>query len=491
MKEFFQTTIRDINHRWHAQSGYREVLKLAFPLILSTGSITIQQFVDRMFLTWYSPEAIAAAAPGGIVSFTLQCLFIGTAAYVNTLVAQYFGAKQYDKIAQAVWQGIYFSFVAGIFFLSYIPLAKPIFNFAGHSPEVRALEIQYFKILCVGALPVFIIAAVSGFFGGRGETKIIMWVNILATAVNIVLDYLLIFGHLGLPRLGIKGAAIATVLAAYTSATVILLTMFKSRYRMKYATLKNNKFNFLLFRRLMHFGLPNGIHFMLELFGFTLFILLVGRFGTLELAATNIAFNINHIAFMPMIGVGMAVEIIVGQRLGENQPKLARYGTYSALHMTFLYIGTIAMTYVLFPKIYLLPFAAQADKSQFILIQRMTIILLYFVAFYSIFDTMNIIFACALKGAGDTRWVMIASVLLSWITMIIPIYLASVVYNWGLYVTWSFVTLYIVMLGIVFFLRFLGGKWESMRVIEEVPMGIKHNLPENLVLVQFKCNLKS
>ncbi len=480
--KFHQTTIINLNHRWHAESGYREVLKLAFPLILSTGSTTIQQFIDRMFLTWYSPEAIAAAAPGGIVSFTLQCLFIGTAAYVNTFVAQYFGAKQYDKIAQAVWQGIYFALTAGIFFLIYIPLAKPIFNFAGHETQVRVMEIEYFSILCFGALPAFIISAVSGFFGGRGETKIIMWVNILATAVNIILDYLLIFGHFGLPRLGIKGAAIATVIAGYTAAITIFLYMMKRKYRHEYATFKNHKFDWALFKRLMRFGLPNGFHFMLDLFGFTLFVLLVGRFGTLELAATNITFNINHIAFMPMIGIGMAVEIIVGQRLGENQPKLARFGTYSALHLTFLYMGTIALTYVVFPKIYLLPFAAQADPSQFILIQRMTITLLYFVAFYSIFDTMNIIFASALKGAGDTRWVMITAVIFSWLTLIIPTYLSSVVYNWGLYITWTFVTLYIMILGIVFLIRFLGGKWESMLVIEEVPMVVVHGLPENSVV---------
>ena len=477
--KLFQTTIKKFNQRWHAESGYREVLKLAFPLVLSTGSVSIQHFVDRMFLTWYSPQAIAASVPGGIVSFTLMCLFIGTAAYVNTFVAQYYGAKQYQQIAPAVWQGIYFALVSGILFLVFIPLAKPIFSLAGHEPGVQVFEVQYFRILCLGALPVFITSAVSGFFGGRGETWIIMWVNILATGVNIALDYLLIFGNCGLPRLGMKGAAIATITAGYTSATVIFLFMMRSRYRKRYATLKNNRFNFQLFKRLMRFGLPNGVHFMLDLLGFTLFILLVGRFGTLALAATNITFNINSIAFMPMIGVGIAVEIIVGQRLGENRPKLARYGTYSALHITFLYMGTIATTYLLFPKVYLLPFAAQADPQQFMLMQRMTMVLLYFVAFYSIFDTMNIIFANALKGAGDTKAVMIISVILSWLTMIVPSYFASVVYNWGLYVTWCFVTLYIMMLGIVFFIRFLGGKWESMRVIEEVPMVIVHSLPEN------------
>ncbi len=469
----------NFENRWHAESGYREVLKLAFPLILSTGSSTIQMFVDRMFLTWYSSEAIAAAVPGGIVAFTLQCLFIGTAAYVNTFVAQYYGAKQYDKIAAAVWQGIYFSIIAGVFFLAFIPLAKPIFNFAGHAPAVRELEIQYFSIICYGSLPVFLSSAVSGFFGGRGETKIIMWANMLATAVNIILDYGLIFGHFGLPRLGVRGAAIATVVAVYVSALVILAFMFKARYRETYATLKNHRFDFPLFKRLMRFGLPNGFHFMLDLFGFALFGLFVGRIGTLELAATNITFSINHIAFMPMIGIGMAVEIMVGQRLGENQPKLARYGTYSALHLTFLYMGIIASTYVLFPKIYLILFASQADPTQFLLIQKMIIVLLYFVAFYCTFDTINIIFASALKGAGDTRWVMITSVFLSWLTLIIPSYFGSVVYNWGLYVAWSFVTLYIMMLGIFFLMRFLGGKWEAMRVIEEAPMPEMHGLPEN------------
>ncbi len=286
----------NIYHRWHAESGYREVLKLAFPLILSTGSSTIQMFVDRMFLTWHSSEAIAAAAPGGIVSFTLQCLFIGTAAYVNTFVAQYYGAKQYDKIASAIWQGIYFALASGVFFLIFIPLAKPIFNFAGHAPEVRALEIQYFTILCFGALPTFISSAVSGFFGGRGETKIIMWVNVLATVVNIVFDYLLIFGHFGFPKWGMKGAAIATVMAAYVAAIAVVLCMMKTKYRQEFLTLKNHQFDLALFKRLMRFGLPNGFHFMLDLLGFTLFVLMVGRFGTLELAATTITFNINHIA---------------------------------------------------------------------------------------------------------------------------------------------------------------------------------------------------
>jgi len=473
--------VRALRHRWRAKSGYREVLKLALPLILSTSSISLQHFIDRMFLTWYSPEAIAASVPGGIMSYTLMCFFIGTAAYVNPFVAQYYGAKQRQQIAPVVWQGIYFSLFSSVLFLTCYPLAEPMFKIAGHSPAVTRLEIQYFQILVFGAPAVFISQAISGFFSGRSETWTILWVNCSATLVNIIFDYLLIFGKFGFTNLGIKGAAIATVMCNYAAAILFLAILLKPKFRRQYGTWQNRHFNFSLFKRLMRFGMPNGVHFFLDLLSFTIFIMLVGRFGTIALAATNISFNINSLAFMPMIGLGIAVEVLVGQKLGENKSKLARYGTYSALHITFLYMGTISLTYVLFPEIYLYPFAAQANAQSFVVVKQMTIILLRFVAFYSVFDTMNIIFSNTLRGAGDTRFVMLASVSLSWLIMIVPTYLGSVVYQWGIYVTWLSLTFYIVVLSGVFLTRFLGGKWESMRVIEEAPIVPAPNLPDNPV----------
>ncbi|MBL4865862.1 MAG: hypothetical protein JKY67_05755, partial [Pseudomonadales bacterium] len=114
--------------RWYSESGYREVLVLALPLILSTGAWSIQIFIDRLFLAWYSPEAIAAALPAGMTSFTSMCIFIGTASYVSTFVAQYFGAKQYSKIGGVVWQGAYISgFGAIVAVLGYY-FAEEIFH---------------------------------------------------------------------------------------------------------------------------------------------------------------------------------------------------------------------------------------------------------------------------------------------------------------------------------------------------------------------------
>jgi MATE family multidrug resistance protein len=205
--------MHDVTNRWASTGGYREVLVIAVPLILSTSAWSVQHFVDRMFLSWYSPETLAASMPAGILFFTLMSLFIGTASYVSTFVAQYYGAERYQRIGPALWQGIYISLLGGLLLLCLIPFAQPIFGLVGHDPAVQHHEVVYFRILCIGGFPVIASAAISGFFAGRGRPWPVMWVNTLSTAVNLIMDYALIFGAWGFPELGIKGAGIATVLA--------------------------------------------------------------------------------------------------------------------------------------------------------------------------------------------------------------------------------------------------------------------------------------
>ena len=456
-----------IKNRWHSEGGYSEVLKLAFPLILSTGSITIQHVVDRMFLTWYSPEAIAASLPAALINFTCMAPFMGTAAYVNTFVAQYHGAKRRTRIGPSLWQGLHFSLLAGMAVLLLYPLAPTIFRLAGHSPDVQIMEIHYFQILIFAGFPITASSAMAGFFSGRGKAKVVMWVTFASTAANIVLDYGLIFGYLGMPALGIRGAALATAASQYVRLSIYTILIMKPSLRRKYHTLKGWKPDKELFTRLLRYGFPNGVHFFLEGLAYTLLILFVGRLGTEPLAASNITFNINHMAFLPMMGFGMAVTILVGRRLGEDRPDLAERTTWSTFHMTFLFMAVIATAYALIPRVFLAPYAAQADPQQFAPIARVSANLLKFVAVYAMFDMMNMIFAAAIKGAGDTRFVMGTAIVLSWLLMVVPSYLSTAVFHRGIYTVWTFATLYITVLGVVFLVRFLGGKWKTMRVIEE------------------------
>ena len=448
---------------------------VAIPLILSTATWSVQHFVDRMFLTWYSPEAIAAAMPAGMLNFTMVSIFMGTAGYVTTFVAQYYGAQQFQRIGPALWQGVYISMLGGLLILCAIPLAGPVFNLVGHSPLVRQNEVAYFQILCLGGGAYAASYALSGFFSGRGKTWPVLWVNVATTFVNLILDYALIFGRWGFPELGIRGAGIATVVAGIFSVLVFLFLMSLKSNNSTYHTIKGWRLEKDLFLRLLRFGFPSGVQFFLEIAGFTAFVLLVGRLGIASLAATNIAFNINTLAFMPMIGSGIAVSVLVGQYLGADKPDRAQKAVYSGFHMTLIYMISIAAAYVLLPDIFVAPFALKADPVGFHEIYSYSVILLRFVAVYSVFDTMNIIFCSAIKGAGDTRYVMLVTVVLSLIVFIVPVYLTVVVLEYGLLVAWVFATVYIISLGVVFYVRFLGGKWKTMRVIEqskEIPVAV-------------------
>ena len=458
--------IQYIKKRWSAESGYAEVLKISLPLILSTGSWSLQHFVDRMFLTWYSPAAIAASMPAGLANWTIISFFVGIAVYVNTFVAQYFGAKRPERIGPAVWQGIHFAAITAVAVVPFYFAAPALFTFFHHSAEVEKLEIVYFQILLFGAPFVVISNAISGFFSGLGKTWTVMWVNVAATAVNIVVDYVVIFGHAGFPEMGMAGAGWATVLAAVFSAILFFILMARAKYNREYHTLSGWRLEQEMFRRLLRFGAPNGFHFVLEVFAFTIFIFLVGEVGLIELAASNIAFNINMLAFLPMFGLSIGISVLVGQRLGENRPDLAEKVTWSGFHLGFTFFTTLGIGYFLLPGLFIFPFAAQADPVTFAPIGELAAVLLQFVALYSLADAGNMIFSGALKGAGDTRFVALASFAISWVFMLIPSILALYVFGLGIYALWASVTMYVTGLCFSFWARFVKGKWKAMRVIE-------------------------
>jgi MATE family multidrug resistance protein len=449
--------------------GYRDVLRVAFPLALSTSSWAILHFTDRMFLSRYSNEAVAAAMAGSVTNFGLVSLFMGTANYVNAFIAQYIGARKPHEVGRILWQGIYFSIFSGIVLLGGILLARPMFGLIGHGPKMMEMEVQYFRILCCGSGATVLGSTLSCFFIGRGKTLVVMCVNFTAASANVVLDYAWIFGNWGFPRLGIRGAGYATVVATTLRFLLCMVLVLRRTYRRRYGTARGWRPSLHLFRRLMRFGLPNGVQLMLEILGFSLFILLVGKLSSEALTASAIAFSINSLAFTPMLGFAFSVSTLVGQYLGANRPDIAARSANSAFRMSCLYVGGFCLVYLVAPGVLVQFFGSKENPEQFESIRKTVSVLLKFVAVYSLFDMLNIIYAHAIKGAGDTRFVMWVSAGLSWPILIIPSYLICWVFKGSVYLAWGFMTLYVMVLGVTFYLRFRGGKWKAMRVIEAGP----------------------
>jgi multidrug resistance protein, MATE family len=466
-----------ISSRWSSDGGYRTVLTLAIPLILSTGSWSIQTFINRMFLVWHSADAVAASMPAGMLNFAILSIFINTAGYVSTFVAQYHGAGRDDKVGRVVWQALPIALIGAVFNGILIPFAPVFFRWVGHDPGVQAGEVALFQVMCLGAFPTVMSTSLSGMLSGLGRTRSVMWVTLAGTGINILLDYVLIFGNWGFPALGIAGAGWAGVIAATIQMVLFFMIVAAKPYRSRFRSLDWRP-DGELFRRLIRFGLPSGFQFFVDMAAFAAFILLVGRIGRNELAATNLAFNINTIAFMPMIGIGITVSVLVGQALGRNRPDQARYSVRSAFDLTFIYMAFVAALFVLLPEVFLKPFQARSDPATFAAIGHITTILLRFVAVYTLFDAFNIIFSSAIKGAGDTKFVMYMIIFLLLGVLILPTLAAVLWLGASIYVCWSIASAYVVALGVTFFLRYRSGKWQTMRVIEHLIPTVVHR-PES------------
>jgi MATE family multidrug resistance protein len=285
-----------------------------------------------------------------------------------------------------------------------------------------------------------------------------------------VLDYLLIFGRAGFPEMGVTGAALGTILSQVAGALVYAALILKPEFRRTYHTLSGWRPEAGLVLRLVRFGMPTGLQYSLELGAFAVFMVIVGRIGTLELAASGIAFNLNMIVFMPMVGLAIAVSSLVGRYLGAERPEIAERAVRSALAMSFAYMAACGLLYVLGAPLLLAPYAAGADPATWPQIAEVATVLLRFVAVYSVFDMMNLVHAGGLRGAGDTLYPMLLTLVLAWLAMLGPAWVGCVVLGAGAYFAWSTASLYVVLLGLLMRRRFRSGRWKSLRVIEPVPL---------------------
>ncbi len=449
--------------------GYREVLRVAWPLIISNGSFTLMTFVDRVFLSWYSPTSIQAALPAGILSFSLICWFMAVAGYSNTFVAQYHGAKDPRGCSRATAQGLWLALLSWPLILLLIPVGHALLRLSGHPPDVLGQELSYFNLLMAGGVTIPLNAAITSFFTGRGETKINMMAQIAGNVTNAVLDWFLIFGHAGLPALGIRGAAIATIIAGCVAPAILLVLYFSRRMHAVYATRDTLAFDATLMRRLIRFGVPSGFHLILDVSGFTAFVLLTGRLGPTALAVSNIGFSINMVAFMPLLGISIAAMTLVGQYLGARDPLTAEGVGWRALHLGLLYMCIAATTFVSFPAAYFSLFAQNKGGIPLPEMLGLGRVMLRIMAVWGVFDAVNLILSGALKGAGDTRFVMWYSSLQTWCVLVPGQWYITCVMHGTILHAWGWLAFHVVLMSTGFLWRYRSGRWKSIDVIEREP----------------------
>ena len=459
-----------------------EVLSTAWPLMLSTGLFSVTLFVDRWMLYGFSDSAAAAALGAGTILWSINCLPIGICGYTNTFVAQYLSANRPSRALQVVWQGVLLGLLCGPFLFAIGLFSEPLFSLVGHERHLAEQEAEYFVWLIPGTWATIIASSLTGLFSGSGRSMILLYTDMVVTVVNGVLDYVLIFGVFGFPVMGVRGAALASSIALILKL-VVLAWMASRDFRRKSGIMHANqeldtveergtrvrdllKRDWPLMQRLVHFGWPAGVSVVAEAWCFTAIMVFVGRLGDQAAAATTLALNVNLLAFIPLVGLGTAIGVLVGKYLVQEQVEKAKRMVFSGLLIGIAYSLIFVILYGFFPEWVMTIYSFDSDPERFEKMRPVLKPLLYFIACYCVFDAFQMVFVGALKGAGDTRFVLGGHLFAGSATLIGGIAFSTLDGMGGLYYWWSVITVWIILLAVIFTLRYLQGGWQTKRVIE-------------------------
>jgi MATE family multidrug resistance protein len=441
------------------KGGIKEVWQLAYPVVITMASISLMGVVDTLYMGFMGTAQQGAVGLGAVLAWTLMSFFNGTITATNTFVAQLFGAKKPRDCGPVVWQAFYFGlFSLGVVFILIIPNIRPLVQAIGSSIEITGYACQYMQVCLAGSVFVFCNFCVVGFLRGIGDTKTPMKITLFANALNIGFTYLLVFGRLGLPALGVQGAALGTVLSQGIASGIYLHLLLGKKIGNQFATRKFYPPIRDLFVRWLRVGVPIGLWWILEMGGFTVFTMFVATLGETQLAGHQIVRQLAHLSFLPGVALSVAALTLVGQYLGAGDPASAERSAKSAIKIAMLIMGSLSLLFVLlrYPIAYLF----NRDPA----VQEMAANLFFFVVVFQIFDALGTVSSGAIRGAGDTRWPMWISLFLSWFLFVPSIFILGKLVGWGVYGAWAGATVYICILGLTMYGRFRGGKWKKMKI---------------------------
>ncbi|MBN2737980.1 MAG: MATE family efflux transporter [Spirochaetales bacterium] len=443
--------------------SFRSMLTIAMPLVISKGSETVMLFTDRAFLSFLGQNHISAAMSGGLSAFVFSSFFAGVISYVNALAAQYHGAKQPEQSMRSAHQGIWLALFSFPLCLALIPFVHGFFLWAGHTQEQLVLEFSYYRILTFGSLFSFFRASIEGYFIGTGQTRKVMGSNILGMVINIPLNYILIFGHLGFPAMGIEGAAIGSILGNATCSVYLLLAFVKAAKKMRLPVFGPIRSG--IFKKLLRYGLPAGGELFFNVFLFNFFIQMMHSINPTVAVATTITFNYNMIAFIPLLGLSFAITSMTGQQMGASSVEGAKKVAKLAAIVTYGYGLFMVVTFLIGTPLFVKLFLGGVDPKNST-IPELSVTMLRLATIYIMADGTQLLFSGVLRGAGDTRWVMYISMSLH-IIMASGAYIMIKVLKQGPLTVWYFFIAFVFALGLAMFLRFLSGHWQKIKMIDE------------------------
>jgi MATE family multidrug resistance protein len=439
------------------------LLVLALPMVLARATQAVITFADVLQVKHLGSSAIAATATGGLNVLGLVILPMGTVFIVQSFVAQLVGRGARDEAPRYAWYGLAIAAIAAVISVALIPLIEPALGLTGYSPGVQAEMSHYMEIRILSVGAVVAVEALGNWYGGLGNTWMAMVAGLISMAVAVFANWVLIDGNLGAPAMGVAGAAWGSVIASYAGLGFLAIAFWRGWGSAPRATTKLH-LSIAELRRVVRFGLPNGMNWFLEFAAFQLFVNgVLASLGDETVAALNVVIAVNSISFMPAFGLASAGAILAGQAIGAGDRAAVWPQLKVTLACTCAWTAVCGTLYLVAPHWVLSQFEEPGKSGNLVAIGSGMLALS---AAWQVFDATAMTLAETLRAAGDTFWTAAARLILAWVVFMPAAFIVVRYGDGGPLGAMLCLAGYMALLATAFALRFRSGAWKRIELIE-------------------------
>ena len=437
---------------------YKHIWKISGPIILGLIAQNLLNVIDTIFLGRVGEIALGAGAIGGLFYLAIVMLGIGFGTGTQILIGRRNGEKNYARIGHIVDHSFYFLMILAIFLFVVIKFISPIIlkSFL-HSDAILQGATEFIHYRSFGIFFAFINISLSSFYIGTTQTKVLTYSTTLMSAVNILLDYCLIFGNLGFSEMGIGGAALASTIAEFTAAVFLIVRTYKYVDLKKFRLFGFVHFDLKLLLRMLKLAVPMMLQNFISFSAWFLFFMIIEKIGEHALAISNIARSIYMVMMIPIWGLSSATNTLVSNLIGQNKQYKVIPLIRKITFMSFLCTITLLQLIFFFPR-FLLSFYTNDP----VLIND-SIPTLYVISVALIMFSLTMIMFNGVSGSGNTR-VSFSIEVVTITTYVIATYLLAVVFNFGVEKVWMVESLYFFMLGGLSFFYLKYGSWRETKI---------------------------
>jgi putative MATE family efflux protein len=439
----------------------RTILRLAIPSVTESMLTTLVYMVDTILISWLNdPSSLAAVGLSSTLMWAADGLFRAISISVSAMVARYWGQKDFEAARQVAGQSLILSMLVALVFTALlIPIARGFLVIMGGEPDVVLRGVEYIRILLATSVISFPLVIANSLMRATGDTRKPMYITGVMNVWNVLAAYVLIFGLGPIPRLELRGAALATSSARTLGGIIALGILFrpKSPIHLRWAHLSRWKWS--LIWRILRISLPNIGETIISRLGFMLFTRILASLGTIALAAHQVALRIESLAYMPGWGMATAVAALVGQALGAEKEDVAEQSIRRTLVMGNAVMAFLGMIFVFFGPAIVRVFGVRDPELANMATTAIRISALELFGLCSV-----MILSGCLRGAGDTRTPMIVTIAGTFLFRVPITYLFAVVLNGGLKGVWLATAVDWSMRSLIMFVLYKRGKWKTIEV---------------------------